>query len=117
MKMKNNYIKMMKMELEDIKLDINLLIKKDKDHHDKKELTNYVYKENIAVYNNLILGLNLFTKILSETETDKFKDLEVMIIKLNKLFHEKIKEHGLADGVHRLVERKMKKVARYVEGG
>ena len=114
MKMKKNYIKMMKMELEDVRLDINLLIKKDKKHHDKGELTNYVYRENIAVYNSFILGLELFIKLLNETKTDKFGNLEAMTSELNRLFHEKVKEHGLADGIHSLVERKIKKVIAYV---
>ncbi len=109
-----NYLRIMSIELDDLREDIKFLIGECKLKRDEDKITNYVYLENIALYNNELHALDAFEKIIARTEAGEFGTLEELIDFLKKEFVEKARTSGYARVIHLLVDRKIQKVAKYI---
>ncbi|RKY48606.1 MAG: hypothetical protein DRP88_01765 [Candidatus Neomarinimicrobiota bacterium] len=113
-KVKECYLKILKIELEDLKDDIEQLIEETRKEKDAGKLTNYVFFQNIALFKNELLGLNVFEGIIESTNPEDFDNLDEMIVHLKERFFKKIKTLGLAEAIRVYVGRKMTKAKRYV---
>ncbi|RKY49887.1 MAG: hypothetical protein DRP91_03110 [Candidatus Neomarinimicrobiota bacterium] len=113
-KVKECYLKILKIELEDLKDDIEQLIEETRKEKDAGKLTNYVFFQNIALFKNELLGLNVFEDIIESTNPEDFDNLDEMIVHLKERFFKKIKTLGLAEAIRVYVGRKMTKAKRYV---
>jgi len=113
-KVKKCYLKVLKVELEDLEDDIEQLIEETKKGKNAGKLTNYVFFQNIALFKNELLALNVFENIINGVNPEEFETLDEMIEYLKKLFFQKIKILGLAEAIQIYVERKMMKARKYV---
>ncbi|MDA3901213.1 MAG: hypothetical protein PF637_11930 [Spirochaetes bacterium] len=116
LKKKKNYLVILKLELEDLTEDIDLLIKKCKEDKDDCAITNYVFMENLTLFKNEILGVDVFHDIIDEVSEhiDDYEDLDKMIDYLKSNFQEKMMEFGIAKAINLSILRKMDKVKSYV---
>lgn len=116
LKKKNNYLAILKIELEDLKTDIELLIKKCCEDKEEDNISNYVFLENLTLFNNEILGVNAFNDIIDDFESkiNEYTNVEEMIIKLKETFMDKMKEFGISKAIYLSILRKMDKVKSYV---
>ncbi|MBN2436215.1 MAG: hypothetical protein JXK07_13195 [Spirochaetes bacterium] len=116
LKKKSNYLSILKLELEDLKTDIELLIKKCCEDKEEDNISNYVFMENLTLFNNEILGVNVFHTIIDDfaSKIDEYSDLEEMIDKLKDTFMDKMKEFGVSKAIYLSILRKMDKVKSYV---
>ena len=112
---KKKYINILRIELKDLEQDIAHLIQKCEKEKQESNLPPYIYLENLALFKNELLGLSVFDQILDDVQPDSFTSLEEMIEYLKKRCHEKIDAHGLAEAVNNYVDRRLQKVAKYVE--
>ncbi len=112
---KQKYINILRIELKDLELDIEHLIQNCDKEKKESDLPAYIYLENLALFKNELLGLSVFDQILDDVQPDSFSSLEKMIEYLTKRCHEKIDAHGLAEAVNNYVDRRLQKVAKYVE--
>lgn len=112
---KQKYVDILRIELKDLEQDIEHLIQKCEKEKEESELPAYIYLENLALFKNELLGLNVFDQMLDDVDTDAFSSLEEMIEYLKKKCHEKIDAHGLAEVVNNYVDRRLEKVAKYVK--
>lgn len=111
-----NFIEILKLELDDLQEDIHTL-KKICAHKLKDGLiTNYVHMENTALYDNELHAIISFRNILTETNTENFDSLDQLMLHLDKNFKSAMKSCGYAEAGHICIERKMLKVAKYVQG-
>lgn len=111
------YLSILRLELEDLHEDIEVMIEACKKEKEKGRLTNYVFMENLALFKNELLGVNAFGKIVEETDPTAFDTLETMVNHLKMRFREKIKTTGLAEVICIYVDRKLEKVQKYVTQG
>ncbi|MBN1782256.1 hypothetical protein JW948_14075 [bacterium] len=112
---KQNFIRILAIEIDDFKEDLEVLIEECKEAHQCGRLSESVFWENITVFNNEILGVKSFHKILDEIHPEDFETLESMMDEIKSNFHGLVRERGLVEAIHIYVERKMEKVSRYVQ--
>lgn len=110
-----NFLRILKIEIEDLQMDIEELITECENNREKGVITNYVCMENLTVFKNEIHGLGVFNRIVDKTDPEEFDTLDDMIIKLKEGFRKAIHAHGLVEAVYVCVARKLKKVAKYFE--
>lgn len=113
---KKAFIEILRVELEDLGEDIKLLISEFQQKYSKQEISNYVHLENVALLQNEIFGVEGFSQLISDIDVDGFDDIAHLQKELMDRFAVRIKEKGLAKSVMMLIERKMNKVCKYVEG-
>ena len=111
---KKYFLKIMKIELEDLKEDLIMMIKCCEERKAKGELTDHVYLANNALFQNELVGINDFVLILNNIDIEIFQDLDTLIASLKSQFKEQIKRLGLAEAVNVCIQRKMEKVKQYV---
>jgi len=111
---KRNYLRILDLELEDLKEDLQCMIEECTRRWQEGQLTNYVHRENVATFKSEMIGLDTFRRIVEETDPEEFPDLESMAEYLKKRFHRYICAAGIPEAVNICIDRKLNKVARYV---
>ena len=81
---KEKYFKILKLELKNLVINVNLLIEYEKDMHDDKTHGNFVYLENLVVLKDEIMGINgllgLFDILIKEvSDTNYIAEFEESI--------------------------------------
>ncbi|MHC4917547.1 MAG: hypothetical protein ACYTGB_18890 [Planctomycetota bacterium] len=112
---KERFVKILRIELEDLREDIEQLIDECKHEMEHPRHNEYVYLENLAVLKNELLGLGHFARILDEIDVEADADLDAVIAHIKTSFTTEIERCGLAPAAIRLVERKIEKVRKFVE--
>ena len=79
-----------------------------------EEITNYVLLENLAVLKNEMRGIEQFKQILREVNPDDYNEIDEFIKEIENRFRVYIEKGGLVEAVYSLVERKIRKVLKYV---
>lgn len=105
-----NFIAILKVEIDDLAADINLLIQECQQKKDQKQITDYVYMENMALFRHELTAVDSFRRIIEHTDPTRFSTLEDLIAYLKDAF----REGGYVRAINICVERKMQKVSRYV---
>ncbi len=111
---KRTYLRMLRVEIEDLREDIDLLVMEYDRLHEKEELSNYVFSENLTVIRRELLGVDSFFRLIDETEIDRFASLDDLIASLTNTFRGMVRESGLPAVIESYVERKLLKVKEYV---
>lgn len=114
---KRYYLRMLRVELDDLKDDIDLLIDEYTRLHDSEQLSNYVFYENLTVIRKELLGVDFFCRVLDETDPDRFATLDDLIGHLTRTFRTMVRDRGLPEVIESYVERKLLKVREYVLHG
>ena len=114
MALKETYLKLLAIELEDLREDIQVVMRNCEQRRDHHEITNYVFMENMAVLKNEVLEIGSVTQFLSGIDTDDYETLDSMIEDIERRFREKLCSKGCPEGSFRLIQRKLAKVAQYV---
>ena len=112
--MKKKYLKILRIEIEDLKYDVEGLIEECNKEHENGQLSEYVFLGNLVIFRKEILGLGEFSNILDSIDPDRFESLDEMIDFIRKSFIDKIKEYNLIKAIILYVERKLEKVKKYV---
>ena len=112
--MKKNFLRILAIEIDDFKEDLEVLIQQCKDARDCGRLSESVFWENITVFNDEILGANALHRILGSVDPDEFETLDALMTEIKIRFHSLVRERGLVEAINIYIERKMEKVARYV---
>ncbi|MCK9483892.1 MAG: hypothetical protein M0R34_05970 [Candidatus Marinimicrobia bacterium] len=105
-----NFVAILKVEIEDLSADIELLIAECQKKKDAGIITDYVYMENIALYRHELLAVQSFARLLEQTEPDRFEKLDDLVAYLSDAF----RAGGYVRAINICIERKMNKVTRYV---
>jgi hypothetical protein len=109
-----NYLSILSIELLDLQTDIEALIENCTHEKEHGTMTEHVFMSNLTLFRNELLGVNVFGKIVDNTDPGGFPTLDEMIDYLKKRFDHEIRACGLSRAIYYYTERKMDKVARYV---
>lgn len=112
--MKHKYIKVLKIEMEDLNEDINMYREKITKDKNCGEITNYVFMENLALLQNEIIGIETVNKYLDSLDVNEFETIEDIITKIKTDLEKKLREDGIAQALYIYLERKIDKVRTYV---
>jgi hypothetical protein len=113
--LKERFIKILKIELDDLKEDVEQLISQCQAEVEHPKHSVHVYLENLAVLKNELLGVGHFAKLLDGLDPEAHADLDAMISHIQKAFATEIERCGLARAAVVLVSRKIDKVRKFVE--
>lgn len=108
------FLKVLRVELEDLHEDIELLIADTMQRFRAHSITEHVCFENIAVLRSEEYGIRHFVEIVDATDPEAFETLDVLSAHLKQAFEQEIERAGLARAATILAERKIDKVAQYV---
>lgn len=111
---RTKYLKMLQLELADLKEDIQVVIEAARERMTHDGVSRYVCLENMAVLGHEVLGIDNVAGILDGVKPEDFEDLDSMVRELDERFAATIKAHGFPAGVHRMIQRKLAKLADYV---
>ncbi len=111
---KRTYLRMLRVEIEDLREDIDLLVTEYNRLHENEQLSNYVFSENLTVIRRELLGVHAFFKLLDETDPDRFASLDDLIASLSATFRGMVRGNGLPAVIESYVDRKLLKVKEYV---
>ncbi len=112
--LQKKFIAILRMELEDLIEDIELLMSVEKKRFAKNEITNYVYMENTALFKNEIACLNNFIGFINGIEIGRFDSLAQLSAYIEEQFKNRRQEHEYQQAVMGFVARKIAKVMNYV---
>ena len=112
--LKARFIEILRIELGDLRDDIDQLIAECTKDHDSGDFSDHLYLENLAVLRNEILGVGVFESILTGVDPEEFEDLDAMITAVRKAFSAEVEKCGLVKAVQLSIDRKIAKVAKYV---
>jgi hypothetical protein len=107
------YLEILKIELEDLILDLELgeeVLKKRLEEH---EITEYVFMENIGLLKKEVLGIEKLKKVVGAAG-DEHKSIGELRILLEDYFAKELHAAGLPKVVSLLVNRKLEKITRYM---
>lgn len=110
----NKYKKILKIELEDLEMDIGALAELYEKRRTEREITNYVFLENISLIQHEVSCLKLFLRELNGVDLARFQDLQEMVGDIQEKFRKRSRECSFPDAICRMVERKIEKASRYV---
>ena len=113
---KKHFLALLSMELEDMREDIDALIRNCENRKDRGEITEYVFQENITVYQSLLSGVECMDHAIKQVDLDADGDLNDLTEHLCQQCHARLLEHGLSRGLERALRRKVGKIARFLEG-
>jgi hypothetical protein len=111
------FIKILLIELDDLDQDIELLIREYEEKHNKAEISEYVFHENLALMKREFFGVKGFRHTLKTLAAEQYATLNDLHQAVDQLLQETIREKGLPNSILLLVRRKMEKVLRYIERG
>jgi len=112
--LKQKYLRILGVELEDLKEDVAQLAEGLTHRWHCEEITDYVFMENLAFFKNEILGTDGLMRDISVVNPDSFASLEELIDHLSTRVTLHIRDHDLPQALCELVQRKLDKVRRYV---
>ncbi|MAG13193.1 MAG: hypothetical protein CMN78_01215 [Spirochaetales bacterium] len=108
------YLKVLKIELEDLEEDLLLMAKIYQQREANNEITDYVFLENLTLLQSEISGIEQILKSIDTIDVDSFKTLDEMVEHVDVEFREKTEKSNFPEAVYALVKRKLSKVSAYI---
>lgn len=113
---KHKFIKILNVELEDLESHIDLLEDDSRGMRERRQSTEHVTRENMAVFENEKRCLRHFATTVAQTDPEEYGTLDELIAHLKERLLAEVHECGYVHAAYVFAERKMEKVARYVTG-
>ena len=108
------YTKILKIELEDLEKDLLIMAEIYHERELKKEITDYVFLENVSLLQSEIAGIDNIIESLKDIDPADFTSVEEFAVVIADEFRKKTEDAGFPESVFALVNRKLKKVTRYL---
>ena len=110
---KENFLILLRLEMRDLAQDVKQLINQCEQEHSRGHYSANIFMQNLATFQNELLALNSFERILDHINPEDFNSLEEMIGDIRRRFHDLVDKHGLVSAIKIYIDRKLNKVAAY----
>lgn len=108
------YTKVLRIELEDLQEDLLVMAEIYHQRELKREITDYVFLENLSLLQSEIAGIDNIISSLDKIDPEDFTTIEEFAHYISEEFRKKTESAGFPDSVFALVNRKLAKVSRYI---
>ena len=108
------YLKVLKIELEDLEEDLLLMAKIYQQREKDNEITDYVFLENLSLLQSEISGIERIIQSVNTIDVANFKTLDEMVEHADAVFRTQTEDANFPESVYALVKRKLKKVSAYI---
>lgn len=112
---REKFMKILRVEIEDAKEDIELFIECLKEDHEKGKVSNYVFNSNVGILQNELLGIDDVLKELNNINPTDYKDFHALADAIEKYFEDFFTRHALIKAGFILVKNKIERVRGYIE--
>ncbi|MFZ5351319.1 MAG: hypothetical protein ACOZCL_01205 [Bacillota bacterium] len=113
--LKKKYIKMIRLEFDDLKEDIELLIENEREKMESGKISNYVFMENLTTLKHEIMSIESFENEVEKIDTAGCSDFNELVEKIKCIFIKKFKEFGFSETSIEILLRKLEKINKYFE--
>ena len=110
---KRKYLKMLELEFNDLKEDIESLIEAEESKKENGVISNYVFMENLSTLRNEILSINEFIDEIDALDTEKYNTINQVLDDIKQIFIKRFRENGFTKKSNDLLLRKIEKVNVY----
>lgn len=110
---KRKYLKMLALEFDDFKEDIETLIREEEQKKENGNISNYVFMENLSTLRNEILSISEFIDEIDTLDTEKYDTIDQMLEDIKQIFIKRFRENGFTRKSNELLIRKIEKVNMY----
>lgn len=107
------YLKILKIELEDLETDIAFSEEILQKKYDDREISHYVFLENLSTFKSELMGIREMEGEIDQL-IDKYETIDELVKDVYQFFENKVKDAGLPDVVFVLIKRKLDKVYKYL---
>lgn len=101
-------------ELVDAEDDLRDLEATLKARCDAREITNYVYRENNALLEQELRGIERIRRALHSFEPDAYADIELFSEDVLSLVRDHVEHHGVPGAVESIVARRLHRLTQFV---
>ena len=105
---------LLKLEFEDLQEDLRILEQVGYERFRRAEITEYVYKENHALFEEEIRGLKSIERLIEADQWEQFEDLDLFLAEFDQAVRQHIDTYQFPPAVHGIVSRKLKKVRDFL---
>ena len=109
------FLRLLRVELEDLKEDLDLFMEVMQARHDSGEITDYVYNENLAVLRNEVMGLHECLRGCADSESLGQGTVQEIADTFKARLHQRLKDHGYVTALYSLVDRRIERIAGYLK--
>ena len=109
------FLKILHVELEDLEEDLDLFVEVMESRRKAGEITDYVYRENLAVIRNEVLGLKECIRGCDELDQVAGTSVEEVAAAIKRRLRERLAEHGYLPALYALLDRRIDKIASYLK--
>ncbi|KGE71441.1 hypothetical protein [Spirochaeta lutea] len=107
-------IGLLRLEFDDMEEDLRLMEEIALDRYKRAEITEYVLKENNALFESEIRGIQSMARLLDDPRWEGFDDEQIMLEQFDQAVRKYISDYLLPPAIHGLLSRKMTKVRQFV---
>ena len=109
------FIKVLKVELEDLLEDFNVAERKHAQRFARHEITDYVFRQNEGLFRMEEDSVRHILRGLGEFDPTRHEDLNQVVSAVDTLVRHLVKDYEEPEAMVGFVGRKLQKVRRYVE--
>ena len=111
---KLQFVEILRIEMEDLKKDIELLISEAEKARVVERISNYVFMENLSIFRDEIVAVDSLEAFLEASCINGCLDVDDLRDKLRDQMHEKIKALKMPTQMREWVDRKIEKAYLYL---
>lgn len=108
------FLKILKIEIDDVKLNVQDLIENYRKQYEAGEISHYVFQENSSILQNKLLGLEDFDRDLAQVAEKNFEKTDDLVFELKSRLERIIKDRCIVRSLRNCVYPLIDKVYRYV---
>jgi len=111
---RKQFIGLLKMALEDMQADVGDLIKDCQARGERGEISDYVCRENMTVYESLRTGIQCMAEEVERIDFDAFSDIAELVNEVERCSREHLMKRGFAGGLASTLKRKMESIVKFL---
>ncbi len=109
------FLKVLKAELEDLIEDIGLVQRRSGERHQRGEITEYVFKENEALFRLEAEAVRELLSIIDAIDLSLYTNLDSLVEAVETRVREALRDRAEPEAIFAFVRRKIAKVRAYIE--
>lgn len=112
--MHRKFLKLLSLEMESLKDELELIIGSLDSRLARREITDYVRNENLAVLRNEVMGLEDCIRGCPDMDFSGAETPRDLVEMSKEYLSHRLGEHGYVPAVYRLLEHRLDKIAAYL---
>lgn len=110
----DKFVRLLQLEIESLHDEIELIVASLDRRLERREITDYVRNENVAILRNELLGLEDFLRTEFATSDRGELSLDEVVIEVQEYLRRRIADRGYVPALYELVRLRIRKIVDYL---